>query len=554
MDGVFLSAQVAVLRKRVMDRPCTAIGVPAKEALGLVLGDGMLVLSARPDGPALWWDSPREMAGPASPSWGHHLEGGRVLSVEQPGADRVMVMEFSSGLLYGESGVRLIFEAAGRNANIILVRLTDGRILACWRKVPQNRCRYRSIAPGTLYVPPPPSGLPPGEWTSDTGLLDRLASGETPPEFLYHTLEGVGPATAKAILKDSAMTGEPVPAVVARLGKALLEENFNPWMTASGPLPIPLGPGEPLADPLAPGLWAMLPGTARKGGRSEWLSILEVRGARIRRKLDSLEAAVTGLVPVETLRLWGTLLLSKGDRSRGSSEAVLTDWEGRAHRIPLRPHRSAVENAGRYFRKAASADREKRNLTRLAAAAAREIGRIEEQVREAHSLSPEQLDALLAEASRKQRKVTQKRGGNPPLLLQGAWRCFVGRNAADNERVTFTVGRKGDMWFHVRGITGPHVVLKMDGRVDNPPARVMIEAAAAAARGSGTSSGVVPVDCTRVQYVRRVRQGKPGQVVYTREKTIFVDLDGLPGRERASAGLEENAGEDGDERIHPGTS
>lgn len=544
MDGVFLSAQVAVLRERLMDRLCTAIGVPSKDALGLTLGDGALVLSARPDGPALWWDSPREMAAPASPSWGHHIEGGRVLSVTQPGADRVMTIELSSGLLYGESGVRLVFEAAGRNANIILVRIADGRILACWRKVPQDRCRYRSIAPGVLYVPPPPSGLHPGEWTSDAALTGRLTSGDAPPELLYRTLEGVGPATAKAILKECGATGESVAEVVARLENALLEKRFAPWMTSSGPLPIPLGPGEPLEDPLAPGLWTTLPGASRKGGLSEWLSILEIRAARVRRKLDSIEDAISGLVPAETSRLWGTLLLSRGDRSRGSSEAVLTDWEGLVHRIPLRPHRSAVENAGRYFRKAASADRERRNLMKLASAAEREISSIEDQVREAGSLPLERLDALIAEATRKHRKVHQKRGGNPPLVLQGEWRCFVGRNAADNERVTFIVGRKGDIWFHARGIAGPHVILKMDGRMDNPPARVMIEAAAEAARSSGTSAGMVPVDYTRVQYVRRVRQGKPGQVVYTREKTIFVDLDGLPDRERVSAELEDHTRED----------
>ena len=96
------------------------------------------------------------------------------------------------------------------------------------------------------------------------------------------------------------------------------------------------------------------------------------------------------------------------------------------------------------------------------------------------------------------------------------------------------IGKRGDYWFHARGIPGAHVVLKLDGRVDNPSAEVILEAAVAAARGSGVSSGVVPVDYTRVQYVSRIRKGKPGQVIYKREKTIFVDLDRLPRKKQVS--------------------
>ena len=71
------------------------------------------------------------------------------------------------------------------------------------------------------------------------------------------------------------------------------------------------------------------------------------------------------------------------------------------------------------------------------------------------------------------------------------------------------------------------MVLKLDGKTDNPPGEIILEAAVEAARRCGASSGVIPVDYTRVQYVNRIRKGKPGQVVYTREKTVFVDLDKL---------------------------
>jgi len=51
----------------------------------------------------------------------------------------------------------------------------------------------------------------------------------------------------------------------------------------------------------------------------------------------------------------------------------------------------------------------------------------------------------------------------------------------------------------------------------------MEQAANIAARHS-SSGGVVPVDWTLVRYVRRIRGGGPGQVVYTREKTVFAQV------------------------------
>lgn len=543
MDGVFLSAQLAELRERSADRLCMAVGIAGKDALGLVLGEGMLVLSARPDRPALWWSAPRKLEQPVSAAWGHHLEGGRVLSVTQPGSDRVAILEMSSGLLYGESGVRLIFEAAGRNANIVLVRILDGRVLACWRNITRERCRVRSISPGSVYQPPPPSGLHPGEWTTDRRLVDAMRSGEATAESLYRGLEGVGPVTARAILGESALSGETVDAVVIRLERALLDGDLRPWMALSGPVPIPLGPGEPITDPLSESLFSGSAGNTPRGNLDEWISLLRTRAERAGRKLEKLDGAISGLVPPDTSRLWGNLLLASGDRSRGRSEVLLTDWEGVEHRIPLRPNRTTVENAGRYFRKASRADMEERNLRRLAEGIRRDLKRIEEDIRKAPGLPPEKIDALLAETSRRRKRSSSGPTTTPPLVLSGGWRCFVGRNAADNDRVTFSIGRKGDIWFHARGLTGPHVVLKIDGRVDNPPERVIIEAAAEAARGSGVTSGVIPVDHTRVQYVRKVRQGKPGQVVYTREKTVFIDLSSLSSRDRRHAGRLTGSGE-----------
>lgn len=526
MEGVFLSARVPPLAELILGRSCEKVGMPVQGGLGMVFANGMLVLCARPDSSGLWWETPLRMAETESPEWGRHMQGAEVTAVRQQGADRVLEIFLRSRLLYGSSDVKVVFEATGRNANLILVRLDDDRILACRRKVTSDRSRYRTVAPGQLYRPPPPSGLPPGRWTDDPEFREAL-SRDPSPDVLYRSLEGVGPVTARAVLREAQRRDVPVMTVVGELEEALLKRDFHPWEGPEGPLPIRLGRGRPIEDPLQPGPETE-PRSIRDHRLELWRSILRNRLSLLRNRLHKVETALEGLVPPEEYRTWGNLLISLKDSSRkGLEEIELTDWEGGTHRIPLKPARSLRSNAARFFRKASNTGRERESLESRRHLTLEEIQSLESSLESSAELGVEKLDTLIRRHRRTEGKGKGDERSIPRKVLSGGWRCFIGRNARENEEVTFRIGKRGDLWFHARGIPGAHVVLKMDGRKDNPPGGVMREAALEAARGSGASSGVIPVDYTGVQYVNRMRKGKPGQVVYTREKTIFVDMDRL---------------------------
>ena len=534
MDGVFLSSQIPLLRNHILGRRCSKIGIPVQNGYGLVFGNNMLVLTAKPDSPGLWWTGSREMAKTVSPVWSHHLEGGEVREISQTGSDRILYILFTSGLIYGSPDVKLIFEATGRNANIILVRMSDNRILACHRKISKSKCRYRTIAPGQIYKPPPCSGLQPGSWCDSSILRDELSADRVMPETLYRSLEGIGPVTARALIKHSSDTGISVFESVKILEQAILNEDFSPWSGPEGPLPIQLGEGEPIENPLSADLTSRT--VSLKDDRIDmWVSILRKRHVKLKKKLLNVTNASETLVSPDTFRIWGNLLLSEGDNSRrGIKRILITDWNEIEHDIPLILSKSLVENAQRYFRKASNADIEIANLNKHEIAITEEITALDASITEAPNLAIDELNTLLGNYQKQSRKKANRRKEYTPLILTGGWRCFAGRNAKENDEVTFSIGKRGDYWFHARGIPGAHVVLKLDGRTDNPSAEIILEAAVAAARGSGVSSGVIPVDYTMVQYVSRIRKGKPGQVIYKREKTIFVDLDRLPLKKQVS--------------------
>jgi predicted ribosome quality control (RQC) complex YloA/Tae2 family protein len=98
---------------------------------------------------------------------------------------------------------------------------------------------------------------------------------------------------------------------------------------------------------------------------------------------------------------------------------------------------------------------------------------------------------------------------------------LVGRSAAQNDRVTFSLASGSDIWLHAREIPGAHVIIRTGGK---PPAPQTLRQAAelAATYSQARGATAVPVDYTFVRHVRRIKGGKPGLVHYSGETTLNV--------------------------------
>jgi predicted ribosome quality control (RQC) complex YloA/Tae2 family protein len=98
---------------------------------------------------------------------------------------------------------------------------------------------------------------------------------------------------------------------------------------------------------------------------------------------------------------------------------------------------------------------------------------------------------------------------------------LIGKNSRQNEEVTFHQAGGNDLWLHARGVPGAHVIIKSGGR--DVPRRTLEEAARLAAYYSqARESTSVPVDYTQQRYVRHMKGGGPGMVIYEREHTLSV--------------------------------
>lgn len=100
---------------------------------------------------------------------------------------------------------------------------------------------------------------------------------------------------------------------------------------------------------------------------------------------------------------------------------------------------------------------------------------------------------------------------------------LVGLDAPGNVQVTFRLGRPRDLWFHVKGTPGSHVVLRQpaDG---SEPDRASVELAAGLAvwHSRMRAGGLVSVSCCRLADVARIPGAPPGTVRIRRERRLAV--------------------------------
>ena len=106
--------------------------------------------------------------------------------------------------------------------------------------------------------------------------------------------------------------------------------------------------------------------------------------------------------------------------------------------------------------------------------------------------------------------------------LEGHWTVLVGRTEKDNDTLSLKVAKANDWWFHVRGMPGSHVVLKVPAGEYPDKSILKMTASIAAHYSKGKTGGVVPVSCTRARYVTKPQGAKPGTVQIRKEIVLKV--------------------------------
>lgn len=119
---------------------------------------------------------------------------------------------------------------------------------------------------------------------------------------------------------------------------------------------------------------------------------------------------------------------------------------------------------------------------------------------------------------------------NPLKYSINGYTLLVGRNNKENDFLTLKYAKKTDIWFHTKEIHGSHAILQINntnispnGIREFPNTDVLIKCAQITAYHSkARNSSNVPVDYCEVKYVKKPNGSKPGMVIYSNQKTLYV--------------------------------
>jgi len=241
-------------------------------------------------------------------------------------------------------------------------------------------------------------------------------------------------------------------------------------------------------------------------------------------------ARADGYERAGSLLMGNLLLFHKGDKS------AVIDGE----KIILDPKLSPVHNAQRYF------ERAKRSRIAAQQAIARldnlrgEIALGERLLTELEDAATnEEVKSLMHDHSEELERFgigeKSERQSQLPFRIftvEGGFEVWAGKSSENNDLLTLHHAKPNDLWFHARGSSGSHVLLKVGTGKGEPSKKAKEQAAGIAAYYSKMKNAkMVPVAMTEKKYVRKPKGAPPGTVVLEREKVIFAEPS-LP-REKA---------------------
>ncbi|GAB4413203.1 MAG: NFACT RNA binding domain-containing protein [Anaerolineales bacterium] len=547
-DALTLAAVVQEIRERALGGRVQSVVQPDLLTVALELYAGQarhdLVLSAQASHPRVHFAAEKPRRGTETPSplllqMRKLLVGARLADVHQPAWERVLHLRFERG---GEA-LTLIAEIMGKHSNVILVA-AEGTILECVKRVGPDVNRYRVVLPNRAYVPPPAqSRLPLPEWDEErlARLLQEHAD-KSVERALVGAVQGLSPLAAREAL---ARAGGADPARILRA----LRQLFAPVET--GRWSPSVGFQDGAAAAYAPyelthlGEWKPAPSISAAieayraaqetadpyaAARASVRKLLDEAANLVARRRQALERELPSSDEVNRLLECGQVLLAHlGEIRKGQTQVALPDLSGQPLTVDLNPDETPLENAQRYFKayqKARAALEEVPQ--RLESLAAEEAYLAQLGADLAMATTRPEIDevaAALAEAGYVRERTGPRSRPRPakPLTLRSpdGFTVLVGRNSRQNEEVTFRMAAPDDLWLHVRGLPGAHVVIRSGGRAV-PEATLEFAARLAAYHSSARGEPSVQVDWTQRKHVRRLPGGKPGMVRYSHEQSVVV--------------------------------
>lgn len=560
-DGLFLSAITKELNNQILNTRADKVHQPEKDEVILSFrgreGTSKLLLTSSADNARAHLTEGSKQNPKEAPLFTmvlrKYIQGGRLIDISQPNGDRILKLTFAATDEFGfHSNYLLISEMMGRHSNILLVRERDMKIMESIKHVGADVNTYRILLPGAEYIlPPPQDKLDPAAYT-DADLAEKSSGTFNETDFAKY-FSGISRMTSQVlykiyqrILETNAV--DPVQTIRQTLAEALESDTFFVFLKNDRPMDISLvlPPDEALDEYdeieefSTPSLaLEFFIGVKDKSNRvrersQDILRIVSVNLDRVERKIKILEDVLTEAGTKDDYRIRGELLKANLYALKDGQALVelvnYYDEDQKTIEVELDEHKTITENMQLYFAKYNKFKRSEENAKEQLLLAQEELDYLNSvadsvmRSEDPSDIAEIRQELIVAGYIRFKSSKKKKESPSKPMRFKSSEgvTIYVGKNNNQNDYLTTKFADNTDTWLHTKNYPGSHVIIK--GQTFSE--ETLLEAANLAAWYSKAQAGTkVPVDYTLVRYVKKPTGSKPGMVIYTTNKTIYIDPD-----------------------------
>ena len=568
-DGITIANIVHDLNQTILGGKINKIAQPENDELILTIKNNRtqyrLFLSASASLPLIYLTGNNKPGPLTAPNFcmllRKHIGSGKIISITQPGMERVIRFEIEHLNEMGDLCTKyLIVEIMGKHSNIIFTNDNE-QIIDSIKHVSAHMSSVREVLPGRPYfIPATQAKADPFELTADI-LCEQILNKPAPTaKAIYTSVTGISPLIAEEICYRAGIDGGVPTDGLSSLEKLHLAHTFLRIMED-----IRQGMFEPniIYKGKEPVEFASLKLTQYQDlSVTEFSSISELLETyyaeknivtKIRQKSVDLRKIVQTSLErnvkkyqlqqkqmkdtekKDKYRIWGELINTYGyglEPGIKSFEA-LNYYTNETVNIPLDPTLTPQENAKKYFDKYSKLKRTADALEKLLQETDSEIRHLESIAASLDIAVSEddliQIKEELTEYGYIRRKYTTgkkvKITSKPfHYVSSDGFHMYVGKNNYQNEELSFKFASGNDWWFHAKGQPGSHVIVKTNG--EELPDRTFEEAGRLAAYYSkGRQAPKVEIDYTLKKNLRKPTGGKPGFVVYYTNYSLLIEPD-----------------------------
>lgn len=567
-DGITVACLIKELNDALLGGRIYKIAQPEADELLLTIKNNgtqyRLVLSASASLPLVYLTEQNKPSPLTAPNFcmllRKHLQNGRIVSISQPGLERIIHIDIEHLDELGDLCKKtLIIELMGKHSNIIFVN-EDNMILDSIKHISGFVSSVREVLPGRTYFI--------AETQNKHNLLElevtqmvQILKSQPQPVYkaIYLSFTGVSPIMAQELCHRANIDGDISTAALtdamwmnlstelSNLTQHIQNQTFAPVIVYKDNEPkefgvfhytiFAKGDQKEVASisTLLQDYYAEKNIVTRIRQKSVDLrKIVQTALERNVKKYDLQIQQMKDTEKKDKFRVYGELITTYGYSVPEGSKSfeALNYYTNETITIPLDSTIPVMDNAKKYFDKYAKLKRTYEALSSLTAEVKSEIEYLE-SISTALDMALKEEDLTEIKSELVQSGYIKQHGGNGKkakvtskpyhYISSDGYDIYVGKNNLQNDYITFQLATGNDWWFHAKGVPGSHVLVRTNGETEMPDTTFEEAGRLAAHYSKNRGQDKVEIDYIQKKHIKKPAGSKPGFVVYYTNYSLIID-------------------------------